>query len=33
VLIEGNCYPSVQIMQSAGMEGMKRLWMKALNEK
>jgi len=33
VLIEGNCYPSVQIMQTAGMEGMKRLWMKALNEK
>lgn len=33
VLIEGNCYPSVQIMQTAGMEGMKRLWYDALNRK
>ena len=30
VLIEGNAYPSVQIMQTAGMEGMKRLWYNAL---
>lgn len=30
VLIEGNAYPSVQIMQTAGMEGMKRLWNSAL---
>ncbi len=29
-LIEGNAYPSVQIMQTAGMEGMKRLWKSAL---
>ena len=26
VLIEGNAYPSVQIMQTAGMQGLKRLW-------
>ena len=31
VLIEGNAYPSVQIMQTAGLEGMKRLWFGALN--
>jgi len=30
VLIEGNAYPSVQIMQTAGMEGLKRLWNSAL---
>ena len=30
VLIEGNAYPSVQIMQTAGMEGLKRLWNEAL---
>lgn len=30
VLIEGNAYPSVQIMQTAGLEGMKRLWSAAL---
>ncbi len=26
MLIEGNAYPSVQIMQTAGMQGLKRLW-------
>lgn len=30
VLIEGNAYPSVQIMQTAGMQGLKRLWNSAL---
>ena len=30
VLIEGNAYPSVQIMQNAGLEGMKRRWFGAL---
>ena len=30
VLIEGNAYPSVQIMQTAGLEGMKRRWFGAL---
>lgn len=30
VLIEGNAYPSVQIMQTAGLEGMKSLWFGAL---
>lgn len=33
VLIEGNAYPSVQIMQTAGMEGLKRLWNGALKDK
>ena len=30
VLIEGNAYPRVQIMQTAGMQGLKRLWNSAL---
>lgn len=30
VLIEGNAYPSLQIMQTAGMQGLKRLWNSAL---
>ena len=33
VLIEGNAYPSVQIMQTAGMEGMARLWNSALKNR